>query len=109
MKDAGRVFDTPYLVHVKKMFPLAKEHLKYKYSWKSNIKTNSEFEFISSDSFFPNMYFKIMKVMIKEDQGKVVMEMKPWSQKASLNELLQWRMLFPSRVQMEVFTIRIVS
>lgn len=36
------------------------------------------------------------------------MEMKLWFQKASLSALLQWRMLFPGQVQIEVFTMRIV-
>ena len=40
-----------------------------------------------------------------EDVG---MEMKPWFQKASLSALLQWRMLFPGKVQIEVFTMRLV-
>lgn len=57
---------------------MAREYLKYKYYLKNIIKANFEFEFTSSDCFFfPNIYFKVMRVLIEEDQGKVIMEIGP--------------------------------
>lgn len=59
---------------------MAREYLKCKYYCKRIIKAKFEFEFTSSDCFFfffPKMYFKVMRVLIEEDRGKIIMEIGP--------------------------------